>query len=552
MTGAMSNMITPDILRSFVVTFRDALMEHKAVVNNLNVYPVPDGDTGTNMSLTLDSVVTDLPEPGSAMVDVCKAISHGSLMGARGNSGVIMSQILRGLSAGLTDHDEATGAHFSAALTDAAKAAYGAVGNPVEGTILTVVREAAEAAAASGETELLPVMEAAREGAATALAKTPELLPVLAEAGVVDSGGTGLLLFFDAALNVLDGREIPAPVMPDGASVPSMADMPERPADDDHSALADLRYEVMFFLDAPDDSIDGFKAAWAEIGDSIVVVGGDGIHNCHVHTDDIGAAIECGIDVGRPHKIRVTDLLEEVEEQEWVKEAAAAAGPVIAEIEPCTTAVVAVAVGDGVGEIFSSFGVQHVVTGGQTMNPSTAELLAAVEAMPAEGVVILPNNKNIIPVAKQVDAESSKRVTVIPTTSIVGGMAALVSYDPQADCDANEAGMNEALEHLVQGEVTHAVRDTTADGFEISDGDWLGLAEGKIVAVEADAIAAAAAVVDSLADGDHEIVTVVVGEDSNEAEAATLVAQIELGHPDLEVEVHAGGQPLYPFIIGME
>ena len=254
-----------------------------------------------------------------------------------------------------------------------------------------------------------------------------------------------------------------------------------------------------------------------------------------VHTDDIGAAIECGIDVGRPHKIRVTDLLEEVEEQEWVKQAAAAAPA--ADIDPCTTAVVAVAVGDGVGEIFASFGVQHVVAGGQTMNPSTADLLAAVEAMPAEGVVILPNNKNIIPVAKQVDAESSKRVTVIPTTSIVGGMAALVSYDPQADCDANEAGMNEALEHLVQGEVTHAVRDTTADGFEISDGDWLGLAEGKIVAVEADAIAAAVAVVNSLADGDHEIVTVVVGEESNEAEAATLVAQIELGHPDLEVEV---------------
>ncbi len=546
----MSNTITPDILRSFVVTFRDALMEHKAVVNNLNVYPVPDGDTGTNMSLTLDSVVADLPEPGSAMADVCKAISHGSLMGARGNSGVIMSQILRGLSAGLTDHEEATGAHFSAALTAAAEAAYGAVGNPVEGTILTVVREAAEAAATSGETDLLPVMEAAREGAAVALEKTPTLLPVLAEAGVVDSGGTGLLLFFDAALKVLDGREIPAPEMPDGAAVPSMADMPERPADDDHSSLADLRYEVMFFLDAPDESIEGFKAAWGEIGDSIVVVGGDGIHNCHVHTDDIGAAIECGIDVGRPHKIRVTDLLEEVEEQEWVKQAAAAAPA--ADIDPCTTAVVAVAVGDGVGEIFASFGVQHVVAGGQTMNPSTADLLAAVEAMPAEGVVILPNNKNIIPVARQVDAESTKRVTVVPTTSVVGGMAALVSYDPEADCDTNEAGMNEALEHLVQGEVTHAVRDTTADGFEISDGDWLGLAEGKIVAVESGAIAAAAAVVDSLADGDHEIITVVVGEESNEAEAAALVAQIELGHPDLEVEVHTGGQPLYPFIIGME
>ena len=546
----MSNSLTPDVLRNIVIAFRDALMEHKAVVNALNVYPVPDGDTGTNMSLTLDSVVGDLPEPGATMAEVCKAISHGSLMGARGNSGVIMSQILRGLSAGLADSSEPDGAAFSAALTDAAEAAYGAVGNPVEGTILTVVREAAEAAAAAGTSELLPVMIAARDGAAVALEKTPDLLPVLAEAGVVDSGGTGLLLFFDAALQVLDGREIPAPVMPDGAQVPSMADMPERPHDDDHSALADLRYEVMFFLDAPDETIESFKTAWGEIGDSIVVVGGDGIWNCHVHTDDIGAAIECGIDVGRPHKIRVTDLLEEVEEQEWVKQATAAAPA--AEIDPCTTAVVAVSVGDGVAEIFSSFGVQHVVAGGQTMNPSTAELLAAVEAMPAEGVVILPNNKNIIPVAEQVNAESTKQVTVVPTISIVGGLAALVSYDPQADIDTNVAGMQEALEHLVQGEVTHAVRDTTAEGFDISDGDWLGLAQGKIVAVEADAIAAAAAVVDSLADGDHEIVTLVVGEDSSEAKAATLVAQIELGHPDLEVEVHPGGQPLYPFIIGME
>ena len=546
----MSNSLTPDVLRNIVISFRDALMEHKAVVNALNVYPVPDGDTGTNMSLTLDSVVADLPEPGSTMADICKAISHGSLMGARGNSGVIMSQILRGLSSGLSESDDADGALFSAALTGAAEAAYGAVGNPVEGTILTVVREAAEAAAASGSTDLLTVMDAAREGAAIALEKTPDLLPVLAEAGVVDSGGTGLLLFFDAALYVLDGREIPAPVMSDGANVPSMADAPARPEGDDHSSLADLRYEVMYFLDAPDDTIEGFKSAWAEIGDSIVVVGGDGIWNCHVHTDDIGAAIECGIDVGRPHKIRVTDLLEEVEEQEWVKKAAEEAA--LADVEPCTTAVVAVSVGDGVAEIFRSFGVQHVVTGGQTMNPSTAQILEAVEALPADGVIILPNNKNIIPVAEQVNAESSKSVMVLPTRSIVGGMAALISYDPEAEIEANAAGMQEALDHLVQGEVTHAVRDTTAEGFEISDGDWLGLAEGKIVAVEGDAIAAAAAVVDSLADGDHEIVTLVVGEDSNQAEASTLVAQINVSHPDLEVEVHPGGQPLYPFIIGME
>jgi DAK2 domain fusion protein YloV len=544
----MGNDFDADTLRDVVIAFRDSLVTHKAIINALNVYPVPDGDTGTNMSLTLQSVVADLPEPGASMEDVCKAVSHGSLMGARGNSGVIMSQILRGLSAGLSGGEIVTGPAFSSALTDAATAAYGAVGNPVEGTILTVVREAAEAGATADQSSLLCVMDAARAGAASALERTPSLLPVLAEAGVVDSGGTGLLLFFDAALFVIDGREIPAPVMPEGASVPTM--QADRPDGHDHAALADLRYEVMYFLDAPDDAIEGFKAAWGVIGDSIVVVGGDGIWNCHVHTDDIGAAIECGIDVGRPHKIRVTDLLEEVEEQDWVKQAVSEVS--LVDIEPSTTAVVAVAVGRGVGEIFRSFGVQHVVAGGQTMNPSTAELLAAVEALPAEGVIILPNNKNIIPVAQQVNAQSSKSVTVVPTRSIVGGMAALVSYDPEAELDANVDGMLEALAHLVQGEVTMAVRETTAEGFAISDGDWLGLAQGTIVAVEADAIAAAAAVVGSLATDEHEIVTLVVGEDSNANEASTLVAQIALSHPDLEVEVHSGGQPLYPFIIGVE
>ncbi|MDW3178431.1 MAG: DAK2 domain-containing protein [Acidimicrobiia bacterium] len=542
----MTSDFGADEFRELVIVFRDALVEHKAIINALNVYPVPDGDTGTNMSLTLQSVVADLPEIGSPMADVCQAVSHGSLMGARGNSGVIMSQILRGLCAGLKGSESVTGESFSEALTSASSAAYGAVGNPVEGTILTVVREAAEAAAEADHSSILSVMEAARSGASIALDKTPSLLPVLAEAGVVDSGGTGLLLFFDAALNVIDGREIPAPVMPDGASIPEMtADRP-----DDHDALAELRYEVMFFLDAADDTIDGFKTAWGEVGDSIVVVGGDGIWNCHVHTDDIGAAIECGIAVGRPHQIRVTDLLEEVEEQEWVKQAANDAA--LADVEPSTTAVVAVSVGHGVGDIFRSFGVQHVVAGGQTMNPSTAELLAAVEALPADGVVILPNNKNIIPVAEQVDAQSSKPVSVIPTWSIVGGMAALVSYDPEADLDANVEAMRDSLEHLVQGEVTKAVRNTSAEGFDIADGDWLGLAQGKIVAVEKDAIAAAAGVVDALATDDHEIVTLVVGADSNEGEAATLVASVALSHAHLEVEVHAGGQPLYPFIIGVE
>ena len=239
-----------------------------------------------------------------------------------------------------------------------------------------------------------------------------------------------------------------------------------------------------------------------------------------------------------------------MEEQEWVKQAAVESA--LADVEPCTTAVVAVSVGDGVADIFRSLGVQHVVAGGQTMNPSTAELLEAVEALPADGVVLLPNNKNIIPVAEQVNAEASKPVSVVPTRSIVGGMTALVAYDPEADLAANVDGMADALDVLVQGEVTKAVRETTAEGFDINDGDWLGLAQGTIVAVENDPIAAAAKVVASLATNDHEICTLVFGEEATRAEASTLAAQIEVSHPDLEVEVHAGGQPLYPFIIGVE
>ena len=546
----MANAFDSDTFRSVVITFRDALIANKAVINALNVYPVPDGDTGTNMSLTLESVVDGLPEAGATMAEVCQAVAHGSLMGARGNSGVIMSQILRGLTAGMSHSDNIDGTTFAAALSAAATSAYGAVGNPVEGTILTVVRvagERAQALADSGTTELLPILDAARTGAAEALEQTPELLPVLAEAGVVDSGGTGLLLFFDAALNVVDGREIEVPVMPDGASVPTA---PERPADDDHSALADLRYEVMFLLDAPDDKIENFKAAWAEIGDSIVVVGGDGIWNCHIHSNDIGASIEAAIDGGRPHKIRGTDLLEEVEEQEWVKQAAAQAS--LADLDPCTTAVVSVSVGAGVAQIFDSLGVQHVVTGGQTMNPSTQELLDAVNALPADGVVILPNNKNIIAVAEQVGAEANKPVAVVHSKSIVDGMAALVAYDPEADLEQNSSEMSEVLEDVSCGEVTQSVRDTTADGFDIATGDWLGLAGGKIAAVESDSVAAAIGVVAALVGSDHEIITIVSGEDASNEETLALVGQIEISHPDLEAEVHSGGQPLYPFIIGVE
>ena len=536
-------------LRSLIVAFSSGLTDHREAINNLNVYPVPDGDTGTNMSLTLRSVCEELEGTVDEMAAVCGAIAHGSLMGARGNSGVIMSQILRGFSGVVSGHDLIDGATFAAALAAAAEGAYGAVGNPVEGTILTVVREAGEAAvaAADGGADLLAVLEAARAEGGASLERTPSLLKVLADAGVVDAGGSGLLLLLDAALHVADGRPQPDP---DVQAPPDVELL--RPDHDDHEkSIADLRYEVMFLLDAPDDSIAGFKAAWADVGDSIVVVGGDGLFNCHIHCDDIGAAIECGIEVGRPHQIRVTDLLEELEaqhEEDWVA----------AEIgeepkgDPVPTAVVAVAVGDGVVSILKSMGVHAVVAGGQSMNPSTADLVAAVESVPAPEVVVLPNNKNIIPVAEQVDAQSSRTVRVVPTRSIAEGIASLMAYDPQSTAEGNAASMGATAAAVVAGEVTQAVRASTSDVGDIVEGDWLGIGREGICAVQPTMAAAAIELLDAMLDHDHELLTVIAGEDADAETTAAIEDWVNEHHGDVEVEVHDGGQPLYPYYFGLE
>ena len=428
-------------IRATVEAFRDLLVTHRDMINALNVYPVPDGDTGTNMSLTLQSVCAEL-DGTDDIESVCKAISHGSLMGARGNSGVIMSQILRGLADtlkdGRPDEDEST--HWARAFSVAAEAAYGAVQRPVEGTILTVVREIGEAATAAvvdapGELDLVTTIEAARAQGHDALARTPEMLPVLKDAGVVDAGGRGLLLFLDALLHVIDGRELPEP--PEDYVRVSTASTPAPAANDGEKSIADLRYEVMFFLDCPDDRIDEFRDAWAAIGDSIVVVGGDGIWNCHIHTDEIGESIEAGIAVGRPHKIRVTDLLEELEHIESFTDPSAAeddaAGNIVVHTnEKTRCGVITVGVGEGIRAIFESLGSTAMVLGGQTMNPPTELLLHAVNYVAADEVLLLPNNKNIIAVAEQVDAHTDKIVRVVPTRSITEGFAALLEFDPQA------------------------------------------------------------------------------------------------------------------------
>ncbi len=539
----------PEHLRSVMSVYRDALRAHQDVVNRLNVYPVPDGDTGTNMALTVESVVSAV-DGARDMASTCHAIARGSLLGARGNSGVILSQILRGVSERCREAEWAGPGEVADALAVAAEAAYKAVMRPVEGTILTVVRAAAEAAgeAAARGKALVDVLDAARSGAAEILERTPEMLPVLKQAGVVDAGGAGFVLFLDALLHVVSGRQVPEPEAIEHAPAPGGAEAPASVGAEEHAS--DLRYEVMYLLEAPDEAVDAFKEAWAAIGDSIVVVGGDGVWNCHIHTDDIGAAVEAAIDCGRPRDIRVTDLRDQVEEERCLREARS--GPVSQDpAETVPTAVVAVAAGEGIQRIFRSLGAA-TVTGGPSMNPSTAEILDAVEAAPAQHVVVLPNDKNVVPVAEAVDGLTAKTVRVVGTMSVPEGFAALLEYDAQGDADQNTEAMAEAAGRVVWGEVTQAVRATGSDAGRIDEGDWLGLSAGGLEVVAPTMAGAATGLLEKLVGSHHEVVTVVEGEGASAEVTSTLRDWLAQHRPGATVEVHDGGQPHYPYLLSVE
>ena len=549
-----------EALRDTVITFRDTMKRHAAGINLLNVYPVPDGDTGTNMTRTLDAVVTELEGADHALESTCEAISHGSLMGARGNSGVILSQILRGLVTTLRTATPGSATKVAAALKAASVASYEAVLKPIEGTILTVVRETADAAqrAASDGATLAAMLHVARAAGRKALANTPEQLPVLKDAGVVDAGGAGFMLLMDAALHVVDGEPLPEPSEATGPSQEQLEAVSHRASTSGEVDVSELRYEVMFLLNIDDAKSKEFMQAWGKIGDSIVVVGGDGLYNCHVHTNDIGAAIEAPLELGgKPFKIRVTDLFEEMEEEHAQREAqmgqAAKRPSAVSALPAVECAVVAVCSGDGLAELFGQMGVQGVVTGGQTLNPSTAELLDAVEHMNSQQVIILPNNKNIIPVANQVNALTKKEVRVVPTCSMPEALAALVSYDPEADVDSNCEAMSDAAKSVATGEVTQAVRDTNTDAGEVKNGDWIGLVRGDgVVAIGSTMVLAATQLLDQLLSGKGELLTLITGNLATARATEEIIAYMADKHPDVEVEVHPGGQPLYPFLFGVE
>lgn len=567
--------LSADQLREVVVVFRDTIRRHQSAINRLNVYPVPDGDTGTNMARTLDAVVAEIEarcaKDGLSMASVCGGTSHGALMGARGNSGVILSQVLRGLAATVVGagSDTVGAVVIADGLCAASKSAYEAVLKPIEGTILTVVRESSDAAAlcASSGGPLDDVLRAARVAGGESLARTPDLLPVLKQAGVVDAGGAGFLLLLDAFLHVVSGEPLPEPDESAGPDLEALESVAHRSTDNGVD-VSELRYEVMFLLDLADDKHRAFMEAWGRIGDSIVVVGGEGLYNCHIHTNDIGAAIEAPLELGgRPRAIRVTDLFEEVADEHAKREAELGvdAGDVVhpgrvhhgsghsTSLPPVTCAVVAVASGDGIAELFGQLGVHGVVSGGQSLNPSTAELLDAVERMNSNQIILLPNNKNIIPVANQVGELTKKDVRVVPSCSMPEALASLVVYDPEASAEHNAREMGAAAASVGTGEITQAVRDTDSDAGPIRTDDWIGIVRGDgIVAIGGTWRAAATQLLDHLISPEREILTVIEGADATAEMTTELTAWMADHHPEITVEVHPGGQPLYPYLFGVE
>ncbi len=509
-----------------------ALKAHKDEINAMNVFPVPDGDTGTNMLLTMQAVQEAILScAGRDMSSVCQAISRGSLMGARGNSGVVLSQILKGMAEVMGENEAVDVGVMASALTRGSEVAYRAVMKPVEGTILTVMREASEEGARSkdGQTALEQWFTGVLLKAREALDHTPELLPVLKDAGVVDAGGRGLLAIFEGFLAYLTGEELQA--IEEEVSCAAAREGPQ---------VEDFRYEAQFILHCKDGKAERLRDVLHELGGSVLVVGSDKLYRVHVHTDMLGRVIEEASGMGRMSDVEITDLKLQVEEL----------GDARARREEKPVGVVAVAVGDGIKEVLRSMGVDHIVDGGQSMNPSTAEMLDAVEELPQDTVLLVPNNKNIIPAAEQARELAGKRVMVVPATSIAEGFAAMVAYDARAGLEGAHARMSLAMEGVKTGAVTVAVRDSRGMPGEIAKGDYVGLFRGEIVAAAPDAPAAARALLAKMIGEEDEIVSMIIGDEAHGLDHAGIMDLIEGG--GLEVEVIDGGQPVYHYIFGVE
>lgn len=537
-------------------------------INELNVFPVPDGDTGTNMTMTIMSAAKEVSSlTNHTMAELAKAISSGSLRGARGNSGVILSQLFRGFCKVIKEYDEIDVTILCEACQKAVETAYKAVMKPKEGTILTVAKGAAEKALElSDETEdVVTFVEEVIKQAEYVLDQTPEMLPVLKQAGVVDSGGQGLVQVLKGAYDALIGKEIDYTIegAPTGAA----------PAKISAETEAEIKFgyctEFIIVLNAPmsDNEEHAYKAFLESIGDSIVVVADDEIVKTHVHTNDPGLALQKALTFGSLSKIKIDNMREEHQEK-LIKDSQKLAAQQKAEEEAYEAAqadektnnmpakemgFVSVSIGEGMNEVFRGLGVDYLIEGGQTMNPSTEDMLNAIEHVNAKTVFILPNNKNIIMAANQaVDLVEDKQIIVIPTKTIPQGITALVNYIPDHSAEENKEQMMAEIENVKTGQVTYAVRDTEIDGKTIKQNDFMGIGDKSILSVGTDLRATTLEMVDAMVDEDSAIVSIYFGSDSDEDSANELAAAIEEKYPDVEVEVNDGGQPIYYYVISVE
>ncbi|MBN8191503.1 DAK2 domain-containing protein [Bacillus sp. NTK074B] len=531
------------------------LSANAQLVDALNVFPVPDGDTGTNMNLSMTSGAKEVQNHIQDHIgNVATALSKGLLMGARGNSGVILSQLFRGFGKAIEGKESLSSAEFANALQTGVETAYKAVMKPVEGTILTVAKDAARkgVTAAETETDFVKVMQAIVDEAQASLNRTPDLLPVLKEVGVVDSGGQGLLFVYEGFLAELKGEKVSSQ-----SSLPSMNDLvsaEHHKAAQDFMSTEDIEFgyctEFMVRFEEDKQSFieEDFRQDLSEFGDSLLVINDDELAKVHIHSEQPGDVLTYGHRYGSLINIKIENMRQQ--HSSIVGESKPVKAP--AKTKEVDFAIITVSMGEGIAELFKSIGATAVIEGGQTMNPSTEDIVKAVEEVNARKVIIMPNNKNIIMAAEQAAEVLEMEVAVVPTKTVPQGMAALLAFNPSATVEDNKQVMTEASRQVKTGQITFAVRDTTIDGVSIAKDDFMGISEGKIVVSDSDRQRSAEILLEKMLDEDSEILTILYGEDVTQGDVESLKGHIEEHYEDVEVEVHNGKQPLYSYIFSVE
>jgi DAK2 domain fusion protein YloV len=548
----MDKVITGALLRKMVISGANYLEENSEYVNSLNVFPVPDGDTGTNMSLTMKSSVKELNMlTTNDMESVCDAISKGALKGARGNSGVILSQILKGFTSYFTNMKEVKTIDFANALIEGANIAYKAVTKPKEGTILTVIRAMADASIkiAKKESDLEAFLKQVLDIGEDALAMTPELLPVLKKAGVVDAGGRGLLIILNGFLKIVSGDESELKLQSEtdriGNGTIKMTDSEVV----DYNSLADIEfaYCTEFFIininkKTTVADIDKLRETLMTLGDSVICIGDLSLIKVHVHTNQPGVALTHALKLGELNGVKIENMLEQFRALKVKQEPE----------ELKKIGVVSICAGEGLATLFKDLNVDHVIEGGQTMNPSAEDIAAACDSVYAENVFVLPNNKNIILAAELANDLSKRNIHVLPTTSIPQGISAAISINPELSVDENKSYVEETIKGVVSGSVTYAVRTTSIDGFKLKEGDIIGLGEKKIVTKGDNVSQVTEDTIEKLMNDDVSTISLFYGNDVNPKDAGALIDRLKEKYPDLEIDVHEGGQPLYYYLISLE